>query len=157
MVLPYVRTTWSRNLASVLSTCSCCELVCLIKVFKLYAYCWSSSVWSVRSLKTSLATWNLMYLNPARKLFLLAISQAPAMCLVMCEMLISGNFLSQIIYTREGTDSVRQGEAPRPLSWSQQEMFSSSLTQGVFLFHIKAFWKKWSSKTSGLCRVLRVI
>lgn len=154
MVLPYVRTTWSRNLASVLSTCSCCELVCLIKVFKLYAYCWSSSVWSVRSLKTSLATLNLMYLNPARKLFLLAVSQAPAMRAVMCEMLISGNFLSQIICTREGTDSVRQGEAPKPLLWSQQEMFFSSLTQGGFLFHTKAFWKKWSSKTSGLCRAL---
>lgn len=156
MVLPYVRTAWSRNLASVLSTCSCCELVCLIKVFKLYAYCWSSFVWSVRSLKTSLATLNLMYLNPARKLFLLAISQAAAMHLVMCEMLISGNFLSQIIYTREGTDSVRQGEAPRPLSRSQQEVFSSSLTQGGFLYHIKAFWKKWPSKTSGLCRALHV-
>lgn len=156
MALPCVRMTWSRNPASVLSTCSCCELVCLIKVFKLCSYCWSSSVWSARSLKTSLATLNLMYLNPARKSFLLAISQAPAMCLVMCEMLIRGNFLSQIIYTREGADSVRQGEAPRPLSQHQQEMVSSYLTQGSVLFHIKAFWNKWSSKTSGSCRALHV-
>lgn len=73
---------------------------------------------------------------------MLAIPQAAAMRSVMREMLISGNFLSQINYTREGTDSVRQGEAPRPLSQSQQEVFSSSLTQGGFLYHMKAFWKK---------------
>lgn len=114
MVLPYVRTTWSEILHLFYLARSCCELVCLIKVLKLCAYCWSSSVRSIRRLKTSLATLNLMYLNPARKLFLLAISQAPAMRSVMCEMLISGNFLSQIIYTREGTDSVRQGETPGP-------------------------------------------
>lgn len=58
----------------------------------------------------------------------------------MCEMLISGNFPSRVIYIRECTDSVRQGEAPRPLSRSQQEMFSSSLTRGgVFCFILRRF------------------
>lgn len=151
MVLPHVRAPWSRNLVFALSAGSCCELVRLIKVFKLCAYCWRSYVWSVWSLKTSLAAWNLLCLNPARELFWLAVSQAPVMCLVMCEMLISGNFLSHIIYIREGTDSARQGEAPRPLPQSQPEMFSSFLTQGGVLFHIKAFWEEWASKTSGLC------
>lgn len=56
----------------------------------------------------------------------------------MCEMLISGNFPSQVICIRERTDSWDRVKPPGP--WSQQEMFSSSLTRGGFFsFTLRRF------------------